>query len=60
MSWTLIILLHAGMLSSKDSMALTRVEGFKTHSTCVAAGKETEVLGKGTTKDVKWVCVKVE
>jgi len=60
MTWVLVIFMHAGMLSSKDSMALTTVEGFKSQASCVAAGKASEELGKSTTKDVRYVCVKVE
>lgn len=60
MSYVLVLFLHAGMLSEKDSMALTTVPGFRTESACVAAGKASEVLGKRTTKEVKFVCLKQE
>lgn len=58
MNWILVIMIHAGALSSKDSMAITSVPGFKTQEECIAAGKASEVLGKTTTKDVKFVCLK--
>ena len=58
MTWVLVLFLHAGMLSEKDSMALTTVPGFKTEASCVAAGKQSEALGKRTTKEVKFVCLK--
>jgi hypothetical protein len=46
------------MLSEKDSMALTTVPGFKSEASCLAAGKQSEALGKRTTKEVKFVCLK--
>jgi hypothetical protein len=58
MSWILVLFVHAGMLSEKDSMALTSVPGFKTEAACQAAGKQSEALTKRTTKEVRFVCVK--
>jgi hypothetical protein len=58
MTYVLVLFLHAGMLSEKDSMALTTVPGFKTEASCLAAGKQSEALGKRTTKEVKFVCLK--
>ena len=58
MSWILVIFVHAGILSDKDSMALTNVPGFKTEASCQAAGKAAEALTKTTTKNTKWVCIK--
>jgi hypothetical protein len=58
MSWILVLFLHAGMLSDKDSMALTSVPGFKTEAACLLAGKQSEALSKRTTKEVKFVCLK--
>jgi hypothetical protein len=46
------------MLSEKDSMALTTVPGFRSEAACLAAGKASEALGKRTTKEVKFVCLK--
>lgn len=60
MNWVLVIFLHAGILSGKDSMTATTVEGFKSEAACLAAGRHSEVLGKNTTKDVKWVCLEVK
>jgi hypothetical protein len=48
------------MLSDKDSMALTSIPGFKSESACQVAGKQSEALGKRTTKEVKFVCLKQE
>ena len=58
MTWILVLFVHAGMLSDKDSMALTNVPGFKSEATCQAAGKSSEALAKGTTKNVRFVCIK--
>jgi hypothetical protein len=58
MTWILVLFVHAGMLSDKDSMALTTVPGFKTEASCQAAGKASESLTKSTTKNVRFVCIK--
>ena len=58
MSWILVLFVHAGMLSEKDSMALTSVPGFKTEAACQTAGRQSEALTKRTTKEVRFVCVK--
>jgi hypothetical protein len=60
MSWILVLFVHAGMLSDKDSMALTTVPGFKTEVACQAAGKASEALTKSTTKNTRFVCLKQE
>lgn len=60
MSWILVLFVHAGMMSDKDSMALTNVPGFKTEASCQAAGRAAESLTKSTTKSARWVCVKQE
>ena len=57
-TWVLILFVHAGILSDKDSMALTNVPGFASETVCQAAGKPAEALVKRTTKEVKFVCVK--
>jgi hypothetical protein len=58
MNWILILFVHAGALSNADSMALTSVPGFRNEATCQAAGRASEALTKGTTKNTRWVCVK--
>lgn len=58
MTWILVLFVHAGMLSDKDSMSLTSVPGFKTEANCQAAGKASEALTKGTTKNTRFVCLK--
>lgn len=59
-TWTLVIWIHVGMLSEKDSMALTTVPNFRSEAACQAAGAQSESLVKRTRKDYKFVCVKVE
>lgn len=60
MSWILVLFVHAGMLSDKDSMALTNVPGFKSEAACQAAGKSAEALTKSTTKNTRFVCLRQE
>lgn len=57
MEWILILFVHAGMLSDKDSMAVTNVPGFSAQAECETAGRASEKLTSGTTKNTKWVCV---
>lgn len=57
-TWILVIMIHAGVPSRAVSMAITHVPGFKTEAECMVAGKASEDLGKNTTKDVKFVCLK--
>ena len=59
MLWTLILFAHVGMMSDKDSMALTSVPGFRTQQECAAAGKAAEKMAAGTTKVMKFTCVEV-
>ena len=59
MLWTLILFAHVGMLSDKDSMALTSVPEFRTQPECVTAGKAAEKMAAGTTKVMKFICVEV-
>ena len=57
MTWVLVLFLHAGMLSEKDSMALTNVPGFADRKQCEAAGRASvEAFGTGT-KRAAYVCV---
>ena len=58
MSWILVLFVHAGVLSEKDSMAITNIPGFKTEAACNTAGRQSEALTKRTTKEVRFVCVK--
>jgi hypothetical protein len=60
MIWTLILFAHAGIMSDKDSMALTTVPGFKTSVECKAAGEEAKRMASATTKVIKYTCVEVQ
>jgi len=60
MSWTLVIYIYAGMLAQGDSVALTHIQGFRTEAQCDAAGAATKPLVKGSTKDIRYVCIKQE
>lgn len=59
MIWTLILFAHVGMMSDKDSMALTNVTGFVTQQECVTAGENAKKMTSGTTKVMKYTCVQV-
>jgi hypothetical protein len=59
MIWTLILFAHAGIMSDKDSMALTNVTGFTSQQECVAAGDQAKRMASGTTKVIKFTCVQV-
>ena len=56
--WTLVLFMHAGILSGKDSMTSTTIPNFKSEAVCMAAGKQSAILVKGTTKDLTFVCLK--
>ena len=57
MEWILVVFVHAGILSDKDSMALASVPGFSTAAECMTAGKESLKLTQATTKETRFVCV---
>lgn len=60
MIWTLILFAHAGMLSDKDSMAMTNVTGFPTEQHCIVAGDMAKKMASTTTKVIKYTCVQVQ
>lgn len=55
--WVLILFIHAGVLSGKDSMALTAIGKFQSEAACKAAGAKTDTLVTLTTKQNRYVCV---
>lgn len=57
MEWILILFVHGGVLSNKDSMGITNVPGFAVQAECEAAGRVSEKLTTGTTKSMRFVCV---
>lgn len=58
MEFILILFMSIGMLSEKDSMALTSIYGFKTQAECEAAGRAAVTTFEKGTKDGKFVCVR--
>lgn len=60
MTFVLILSMFAGWASKGDSVALVKIEGFKSKESCIAAGNETGILVKGTLKDVKFICLEVK
>ena len=60
MIWTLILFAHVGIMSDKDSMALTNVTGFRNQQECRVAGEEAKKMALATTKVIKYTCVEVQ
>ena len=58
--WTLILYIYAGMLAPDNSVALTHIQGFKTETSCWAAGAAARSLVKDSLKDLRFVCIKQE
>lgn len=57
MTYIFIIFMSIGMMSDKDSMALTNIPGFKTVQECQKAGAEAVKTFGGGTKRAEFVCV---
>jgi hypothetical protein len=55
--WILIIFAHVGPMGDGNSNALTTVE-FSSQQTCEAAGKAAKGLAAGSTKEIRYACVK--
>ena len=55
--WTLIIFIHASILSKGDSVALTNIPNFKTEQSCINAGNKADKLTDLTVKMLKFSCV---
>jgi len=55
--YTLILLIYVGMLSDKDSVAITSIP-FPNQQLCEQAGQASKKLVQGTTKAQSYVCVK--
>lgn len=58
MSWVLVILVHAGMLSPKDSMSLVQIP-MQTQDLCEQEAKKVSQLTHKTVKEARWVCLRV-
>lgn len=59
-SWTLILFMYAGVLSSGDSVALTQISGFTNKTACEASGKAASALVKASFKEARFTCVEVK
>lgn len=59
MTWTLVIFIHASVMSSGDSVALTNITGFATEQACQAAAEKSRPLVSATFKAIKTVCLPV-
>lgn len=57
MFWTLVIYIYAGALAQGDSVTLTSIP-MASQEVCETAGQELDSLVSGTTKVVRYVCVK--
>lgn len=57
MEWVLIIYIYAGMWANGDSVALTTIP-MSSAEACAAAGRAADGLVNGSTKNVRFVCVK--
>ena len=57
MSWVLVIYIYAGAMAQGDSVTLTSVP-MSTQELCESAGQELDPLVSGTTKVVRYVCLK--
>jgi hypothetical protein len=55
--WVLVLLAYAGPLSDTDSVAITTHE-FSSQQACMAAGRASSALARGTTKVIKFTCTK--
>ena len=60
MSWTLIIYIYAGVFAKGDSVTLNHIPGFKTEQHCNAAGNAMKPLVSGSTKELRYICIRQE
>lgn len=56
-TYILILFMSIGIMSEKDSMALTNVPGFMSKAHCEAAGKTAVSEFEAGTKRARFVCV---
>ena len=57
-TWALILFAHVGPFGDGNSNALTSLPGFGTQQECQQAGVAAAALSEGSTKVIKFVCVK--
>ena len=57
MFWTLVIYIYAGAMAQGDSVTLTSIP-MASQEICETSGQQLDSLVSGTTKVVRYVCVK--
>lgn len=57
MEYILVLFVHAAILSSSDSMALTTVGAFSSYAECKKAGEAANRLTANTRKDTRYACL---
>ena len=57
MEWVLVLYIYAGVLAKGDSVTLTTVP-METEKACRVAGDAANALVAGSTKIVRYVCVR--
>lgn len=58
MTWILVVMVYANMVSSQDFAALTNVPGFSTEKACKQAGDDAIALTKGKAQmSTRYVCI---
>lgn len=57
-TWVLILFAHVGPLGETDSNSLASVPGFSSQQECQQAGQAAADMAKGTTKQIRFTCVK--
>jgi len=60
MNWTLILYIYAGAFAKGDSVTLNHIPGFKTEQHCSAAGSMSRSLVSGSTKELRFICIRQE
>ena len=58
MEWVLVLYIYAGVWAKGDSVAITTVP-MANLAACEKAGQSADSLVKGSAKDVRYVCMKV-
>jgi hypothetical protein len=59
MEWVLVIYVYAGMWAKGDSVALTNVP-VATQELCISAGERLSGLTSGSSKTLRYECIKVQ
>ena len=57
-TFILLVFAHVGPVGDGNSNALTAVSGFVTEAECRAAGDAYAKLANGTTKQIRYTCVR--